>query len=202
LITIATWKTLTIHTINSFNPSGDGKYLIYLVSANGSEDASLYVLDTQTFQDIDAPISRTVESTCWLPDNRSFFYHRLQEMKEGMAAIERYQKSQTYWHRLGTDLEQDKVVLQHGSAPLENISPTDWPCITRVSSSYAIATKNGIGIQYCLCHNRQFSAKHRRRSTIAKSDTIARKFQQTILANFYYILLFCIVKYFLLFQPS
>ncbi len=132
-------ETGNTHAINTFNPSGDGKYVIYLVSANGSEDASLYVLDTQTLQDIDVPISRTVESTCWLPDNRSFFYHRLQEMKEGMAAIERYQNSQTYWHRLGTELEQDRVVLQHGSAPLEDTSPTVWPCITCVSSGYAIA---------------------------------------------------------------
>ncbi len=133
-------KTGNIHAINFFNPSGDGKYLIYLVSANGSEDASLYVMDTHTLQDIDVPISRMVESTCWLPDNRSFFYHRLQEMKEGMAATEKYQNSQTYWHRLGTDLEQDKVVLQHGIAPLEDVSPTVWPCITCVSSGYAIAT--------------------------------------------------------------
>jgi prolyl oligopeptidase len=126
------------HAINEFNPSGDGKYVIYLVSVNGSEDASLYLMDTQTFQ-IDTPISRTPESTCWLPDNRSFFYHRLQEMKEGMAATEKYQNSQTYLHRLGTDLEQDKVVLQHGISPLEDVSPTVWPCITRVSSGYAIA---------------------------------------------------------------
>jgi prolyl oligopeptidase len=132
-------ETGNIYAINSFNPSGDSKYLIYLVSANGSEDASLYVLDIHTLQDIDTPISRTVESTCWLPDNQSFFYHRLQEMKEGMAAIERYQKSQTDWHRIGTDLEQDRVVLQHGSAPLEDVLPTVWPCITRISSGYAIA---------------------------------------------------------------
>ncbi len=133
-------ETGNIHAINFFNPSGDGKYLIYLVSANGSEDASLYVMDTQTLQDIDAPISRLVESTCWLPDHQSFFYHRLQEMKEGMATTEKYQNSQTYLHRLGTALEQDKVVLQHGVAPLENVSPTVWPCITRVSAGYAIAT--------------------------------------------------------------
>ncbi|MFM2303485.1 MAG: Prolyl endopeptidase precursor [Cyanobacteriota bacterium] len=128
------------HAINIFNPSRDGKYIIYLVSANGSEDASLYVLDTQTLQDIDVPISRTVQFSYWLPDCQSFFYHRLQELTEGMAATEKYQNSQTYWHRLGTALEQDKVVLAHGVAPLENASPTVWPCITRVSAGYAIAT--------------------------------------------------------------
>ncbi len=114
-------ETGNIHAINEFNPSGDGKYLIYLVSANGSEDASLYVMDTQTLQDIDAPISRTPESTCWLPDNQSFFYHRLQEMTAGMAEIDEYQNSQTYLHQLGTDLEQDKVILQQGIAPVENL---------------------------------------------------------------------------------
>jgi prolyl oligopeptidase len=132
-------ETGNTHAINTFNPSGDGKYVIYLVSANGSEDASLYVMDTQTLQDIDAPISRTVESTCWLPDNQSFFYHRLQEMKEGMADTEKYQNSQTYLHQMGTDLEQDRVVLQHGSAPLEDVTPIAWPCITDVSSGCAIA---------------------------------------------------------------
>ncbi|WP_310485775.1 prolyl oligopeptidase family serine peptidase [Chamaesiphon sp. VAR_48_metabat_403] len=132
-------ETGNTHAINEFNPSGDGKYVIYLVSANGSEDASLYVLDTQTLQNIDVPISRTPESTCWLPDNQSFFYHRLQEMTAGMAEIDKYQNSQTYWHQLGTDLEQDKVILQQGIAPVENLPPYVWPCITHVSSDYAIA---------------------------------------------------------------
>ncbi len=132
-------ETGNTHAINEFNPSGDGKYVIYLVSANGSEDASLYVLDTQTLQDIDAPISRTPESTCWLPDNQSFFYHRLQEMTAGMAEIDKYQNSQTYLHHLGTDLKQDKVILQHGIAPVENLPPYVWPCITDVSSGWAIA---------------------------------------------------------------
>ncbi len=132
-------ETGNTHAINEFNPSGDGKYVIYLVSANGSEDASLYVLDTQTLQDIDAPISRTPESTCWLPDNQSFFYHRLQEMKEGIPDTEKYQNSQTYLHQMGTDLEHDKVILQHGIAPVENLPPYVWPCIIHVSSDYAIA---------------------------------------------------------------
>ncbi len=132
-------ETANIHAINTFNPSGDGKYVIYLVSANGSEDASLYVMDTQTLQDIDAPISRTPESTCWLPDNRSFFYHRLQEMKEGMAAIERDQNSQTYLHRIGTDPAQDNAVLKRGISPLVDISPYVWPYIPGTSAGYAIA---------------------------------------------------------------
>jgi prolyl oligopeptidase len=131
------------YAMNDFKPSSDGKYVIYLISANGSEDASLYVLDTETFADIDRPISRVyscTEGICWLPDNQSFFYHRLQELTEGMAATEKYQNSQTYWHRMGTELEQDEVVLKHGIAPLVNVPPTVSPEIPSISNSgYAIA---------------------------------------------------------------
>jgi prolyl oligopeptidase len=131
------------YVINDFKPSWDGKYVIYLISANGSEDASIYVLDTETLADIDRPISRVhsdAEGICWLPNNQSFFYHRLQELTAGMAATEKYEKSQTYWHRLGTDLERDEVVLKHGIAPLVDVPPTVLSEIPNISNSgYAIA---------------------------------------------------------------
>jgi prolyl oligopeptidase len=131
------------YAMNDFKPSSDGKYVIYLISANGSEDASLYVLDTETLASIDRPISRVTSFTagiCWLPDNRSFFYHGLQELTEGMAATKKYQNSQTYWHRMGTEPAQDEVVLKHGIAPVVNVPPVVWPEIPHISDSgYAIA---------------------------------------------------------------
>ena len=130
------------YAMNDFKPSSDGKYVIYLISANGSEDASLYVLDTETFADVDRPISRVpfTAGICWLPDNQSFFYHRLQELTEGMAATEKYQNSQAYLHRLGTELAQDEVILKHGTAPLVDMPRTVWPQIHHISDSgYAIA---------------------------------------------------------------
>ena len=130
------------YAMNDFKPSLDGKYVIYLISANGSEDASLYVLDIETFADVDRPISRVpfTAGICWLPDNQSFFYHRLQELTEGMAATEKYQNSQAYLHRLGTELAQDEVILKHGTAPLVDMPRTVWPQIHHISDSgYAIA---------------------------------------------------------------
>jgi prolyl oligopeptidase len=131
------------YAMNDFKPSWDGKYVIYLISANGSEDASLYVIDTETLTDIDRPISRVTSWTdgiCWLPDNHSFFYYRLQELTEGMAATEKYQYSQTYLHRLGTELDRDEVILKHGIAPLIDVLPIVGPEIPHISDSgYAIA---------------------------------------------------------------
>jgi prolyl oligopeptidase len=136
-----------IHTINEFNPSWDGKYIIYMVSDSGSEDAYLHVMDTETLQDIDQPISRmtnfstsAANGTFWSSDSQSFFYHRLQEMTDDMAATEKYNRSQTYWHQLGMDIEQDKVVLAHGIAPLAKVPSTVWPLISAISDSgYTIA---------------------------------------------------------------
>ena len=130
------------YAMNDFKPSSDGKYVIYLISANGSEDASLYMLDTETLMDIDRPISRVpfTAGICWFPDNQSFFYHRLQDLTEGMPATEKYQNSQAYLHRLGTELEQDEVILKHGIAPLVGVPRTVWPKIPHISDSgYAIA---------------------------------------------------------------
>jgi prolyl oligopeptidase len=131
------------YAMNDFKPSSDGKYVIYLISANGSEDASLYVLDTETLADIDRPISRMMscaDGICWLPDDRSFFYNRLQELREGMAATEKYQYSQTCLHRLGTELDRDEVILKHGLAPLIDVPPIVEPEIPHISDSgYTIA---------------------------------------------------------------
>jgi prolyl oligopeptidase len=134
-------ETGKVHTIDEFTPSWDGKYVVYMASASGSEDGSLYVIDTETLQDIDRPISRTVaHSVGWLPDSQSFFYHRLPEVKEGMAATEKYQKSQVYWHQLGTNTEGDKLSLGYEVVPSVNILPTAWPFIvTLPNSNYKIA---------------------------------------------------------------
>jgi prolyl oligopeptidase len=141
-------ETGKVHTIDEFTPSWDGKYLVYMASASGSEDGSLYVIDTETLQDIDRPISRTLaHSVGWLPDSQSFFYHRLPEVKEGMAATEKYQKSQVYWHQLGTNTEGDKLSLGYEVVPSVNILPTAWPFIVTLPNSNYTISIIGYGTQ-------------------------------------------------------
>jgi len=120
------------HAINRFIPSWDGKYVTYGISASGSEETSLYIIDTETLKDVDEPISRLHFGGIWLPDNQSFFYTRRQEMKEGMAVTEKYQMSQVYLHRLGTSIKQDEVILGHEISPRVNVSPTASPFIVTV----------------------------------------------------------------------
>lgn len=123
------------HAINRFIPSWDGKYVMYAISASGSEETSLYVMDTETLKDVDEPISRLHYSGTWLPDNRSFVYTRHQEMKEGMAKTEKNQNSKVYLHRLGTDVEQDTLVFGHAVTQGVDVSTVASPFVVTVPNS-------------------------------------------------------------------
>jgi prolyl oligopeptidase len=123
------------HSIRWFTPSWDGKYVTYMLSVSGSDDTVLYVINTETRKDVDKPISRMHYGGIWLPDNKSFLYTRLQEMKEGMAATEKYQRSKVYIHILGTDTENDRIVLGHEVTPLIKISLGAVPFIVTVPQS-------------------------------------------------------------------
>ena len=123
------------YAINQFMPSWDGKYITCCVSVSGSEAMTLYVIDTQSHQKIDQPISRIPYGWCgyWLTGNQSFFYSRRQEMTEGMATTEKYENIKVSLHALGTDIAEDKVVLEYGASSLLR-SPAQTPCVISMPS--------------------------------------------------------------------
>jgi prolyl oligopeptidase len=87
-------KTGVPHAINYFMPSWDGKSLAYGLSAGGSEDASLYVMDIASGKALANPVTRVQEGYVhWLPDSRSYTYNRFQHVKPGMAETEAYKDS-------------------------------------------------------------------------------------------------------------
>ena len=85
------------HAINYFAPSPNGRYVAYGLSQQGSEDASLYLVDVQTQRTVGTPISRAqYGSVDWAPDSKSFHFVRLQEMKPGMPETEKFQRSAAF----------------------------------------------------------------------------------------------------------
>lgn len=100
------------HAINYFEASKSGRYVAYGISAAGSEDASLFVIETATGKRVLGPITRAqYAGVSWLPDDTGFFFNRLQELKPGMAETDRYQKSRALLVRLGSDPERARPVL-------------------------------------------------------------------------------------------
>jgi len=94
-------KTGVPHAINHYRASWDGKYLAFGMSAGGSEDASLYVLDIASGKRLGEPVSRvTQDAVQWLPDSSGYTYNRFQELKPGAAETEFYKDSTVLLQRL------------------------------------------------------------------------------------------------------
>ena len=95
-------KTGVPHAINHFTPSWDGLHVAYGMSAGGSEDASLYVLNVASGKTLGQPIPRVPEAlVAWLPDSQSFTYNQLKKLKPGEPDTEVYMDSKVMWARLG-----------------------------------------------------------------------------------------------------
>lgn len=109
---VAAKETGVPHAINYFKPSWDGRYVAYGMSAGGSEDASLYILDTTTGKNVGAPAPRVHESlVSWLPDSRSVTYNQLKAPTKGEPESETYLDSRVMWLKVGTKPTQAKAVF-------------------------------------------------------------------------------------------
>ena len=79
------------HAINYFMPSWDGKTLAYGISAGGSENASLHLLDIASGKAIGAPIPRVQQGQVhWTPDSRSLSYNQVRDLPPGAPETETY----------------------------------------------------------------------------------------------------------------
>ena len=95
-------KTGVPHAINYFSPSWDGQHVAYGMSAGGSEDASLYVLNVASGKTVGQPIPRVTEALVgWLPDSQSFTYNQFKKLKKGEPDTEVYMDSKVMWAKLG-----------------------------------------------------------------------------------------------------
>ncbi len=99
-------------SIDVFNASPDGKYVVYRSSIGGGEIGELRVVETATGKDTGELIERSrFGGGNWLPDGKSFVYNRLQKLAPDALPTEKYQKSRVYLHVLGTNADSDKAVF-------------------------------------------------------------------------------------------
>ena len=99
---VATKRSGEPHALNYFKPSWDGRYLAYGMSAGGSEDASLYMLELATGKTVGQPVPRVYDAGVhWLPDSRSYTYTQTVEMGPGQPVTETYMDARVLWQRVG-----------------------------------------------------------------------------------------------------
>ena len=77
--------------INYFRPSWDGKLVAYGISAGGSENASLEVIESDTGRRVGATIPRVREHYLhWTPDNRHLSFNQVRELAPGTPNTETF----------------------------------------------------------------------------------------------------------------
>lgn len=123
------------HSISYYAPSPDNRYLAYGISASGSEEAVLNVLDLATGKTVGTPIDRAkFASPSWLPDGR-LLYGRLPKLPAGAPDTERYQNIVVYLHTLGADPDKDEPVLGPNLSPRAAIGPVEQPYVFAIPGS-------------------------------------------------------------------
>ena len=135
------------YSISDYSVSQDGRYASYSIAAGGSETGELRVIEVATSRDMGESVDRVrIGAGSWLPDNRGFFYNRLQQLGPNNSPTEQFQKSRVYLHLLGTDAENDKPVWGYGVDPKIQIDPTLLPYVYLVpGSTYAIGALESFG---------------------------------------------------------
>jgi prolyl oligopeptidase len=89
------------HAVNFFKASWDGRKVAYGMSASGSEDASLFVLDVKTLRHLTRPLPRAHETPVhWLPDSRSLTVPQLAERQPGAPETDTYKDAHVLWLQL------------------------------------------------------------------------------------------------------
>ncbi len=121
-------KTGKPHAINYFTPSPDGRLVAVGVSAGGSEDAAMRILDTATGKQLGPEIPRVqFGGISWTPDSKQLYFHRMQLLKKGMPANQKYQHSTLAVMKPGDGERGIHTVLRAGSGVDVNIPVTEFP---------------------------------------------------------------------------
>ena len=99
-------------SLDWWRASPDGKYVVYGLSKDGSEDSLLHILKVADGKDLPETIPNTEGANpSWLDDGSGFFYNQL---TAAVATPERYLDSQARFHRLGSDPASDLILMKRG----------------------------------------------------------------------------------------
>jgi prolyl oligopeptidase len=134
-------KPGTHNSIDYYQPSQKGEKVAYGISAGGSENSVIHVINTATGKTAADAIDRCENGgIAWLPDASGFFFNRMAVSKPGAPDTEHYLNSRVYLHRLDTDAAKDLALIGTGVAGSPQVTPVDIPFVAvQPGSQFALA---------------------------------------------------------------
>lgn len=110
------------NTLTIFQPSPDGRLVLYGVTSGGSESAVLRVREVATGRDLDEPIQRNRWGrAAWLPDGRSFLYVQLHDLPADAPRTDLFRDVRIFRHRMGEGMAADAVVFSAATVGLDSM---------------------------------------------------------------------------------
>jgi len=105
--------------LGNVSPSKDGKYLAYSISRGGSDWNEIVVMDISTRELLTDTIKWVKFSgISWFQDG--FFYSAYDAPEEGKALSGSNQFHKVYYHKLGSNQADDKLIFSDPQNPLRN----------------------------------------------------------------------------------
>ena len=147
--------TGTPHAINWYSASPDGQKVALGVSAGGSEDASMRVLDVASGRQLGPIIERTLwGGISWSVDSRQIYFHRIQALKKGAPPTDKYQRSMACVMPAGGSERSIRVLLRAGDKSPIEIPATEFPFIEILPDGRAIAqVQDGVSPEFSAWHS-------------------------------------------------
>lgn len=117
------WAKDGATALAEWNPSDDGKYLLYSVQDGGTDWRIVRVKDVATGQDTGDEIRWVKFSALdWAKDGSGFYYSRFPEPREGQAFQSLNENHAVYFHKLGTPQSADVLIHATPDKPKLNNS--------------------------------------------------------------------------------
>lgn len=105
--------------LSQISVSNDGKYLGYSIARGGSDWNEIYVMDIQSRELLDDHIKWVKFSgISWKGDG--FYYSAYDAPDEGEELTERNEFHKIYYHKIGTDQSEDRLIFEDKENPLRN----------------------------------------------------------------------------------
>jgi prolyl oligopeptidase len=130
------------YSLEVYQPSWDGRYVVYGLAQGGSELTTYHVMEVASGETVDAPITN-IETAYnrpqWNLTGDGFYYSRRRDLPADAPATEIYKQTAVRFHRLGTDPADDPVIAAYGRSDRLDLLDTDFPSIVITpGSDYAV----------------------------------------------------------------
>ncbi|HEY0614262.1 MAG TPA: prolyl oligopeptidase family serine peptidase [Candidatus Elarobacter sp.] len=113
--------------ISYFNVSNDGTRVAYGLSAGGSENATVHVVDVASGTVLpDAADRADFGVTSWTDDGKAFFYMKRQAIAAGESPMAKYMNVRSYRHVIGEPGTADVAVFGAGVNPNVTVPQTSF----------------------------------------------------------------------------